>query len=116
MILVLFFFLLTTMIMLLLMMAIPIINIQKTKDREKTSPFECGFDPISNSRISFSIQFFTISLMFLIFDIEITIIFPMPMVLKITELTTWIIMTNVIMLTLLMGLMLEWKEGSMNWK
>nr|YP_009500746.1 NADH dehydrogenase subunit 3 [Paracarsidara gigantea]AWU49005.1 NADH dehydrogenase subunit 3 [Paracarsidara gigantea] len=110
------FWMIIIIMMLIIIMIIPLINIQKNKDREKNSPFECGFDPMSNSRISFSIQFFTVSLMFLIFDIEISILMPMPVLIMMSKTYLWIYTMAILVFTLLMGLILEWKEGSMNWK
>ena len=84
-------------------------------DREKTSPFECGFDPINSSRLPFSIRFFLITIIFLIFDVEIALILPIILIFKISNLLWWSI-TRVIFITiLLLGLLHEWKQGALNW-
>nr|YP_009501937.1 NADH dehydrogenase subunit 3 [Livia junci]AWU48980.1 NADH dehydrogenase subunit 3 [Livia junci] len=103
-------------LLILIILGIPIINLHKSHDREKLSPFECGFDPFSKSRISFSIHFFVISLMFLIFDIEITLIFPLPLIFMYTNVMSWTLISALLIMVLSWGLFIEWKEGSMNWK
>nr|YP_009470615.1 NADH dehydrogenase subunit 3 [Mycopsylla fici]AVF97048.1 NADH dehydrogenase subunit 3 [Mycopsylla fici] len=116
MILILMFMMTMIMILILLLNILPIINIHKIKDREKMTPFECGFDPLSKYRTSFSIQFFLIGIMFLIFDIEIALILPIPVSFYLANFNFWILMIIFIMMTLILGTMIEWKEGSMNWK
>nr|YP_009139047.1 NADH dehydrogenase subunit 3 [Cacopsylla coccinea]AKE49761.1 NADH dehydrogenase subunit 3 [Cacopsylla coccinea] len=105
-------------IMTMMMMAIsiiPLINLHKKLDREKSSPFECGFDPFSKPRVSFSIHFLSISLMFLIFDIEITLVLPTPILMKEINILNWVISCFFLFTILMLGLVLEWKQGSMNW-
>nr|YP_009251209.1 NADH dehydrogenase subunit 3 [Bactericera cockerelli]ANA07530.1 NADH dehydrogenase subunit 3 [Bactericera cockerelli] len=111
-----YFIIIIMFIMIMIIKIIPLINMHKNTDREKMSPFECGFDPFTSSRISFSIHFFSIMLMFLIFDIEITMILPLPMIKLHIKLMHWIMFSLFMIFILVMGLILEWKESSMEWK
>ena len=45
-------------------------------DKEKASPFECGFDPSGLTRLSFCMKFFMVSVIFLVFDVEVALIIP----------------------------------------
>lgn len=84
------------------------------KNREKSSPFECGFDPIVSNRLPFSLQFYLIRIIFLIFDVEIAIILPIVLTFSYIK---FIILFNflIILLILLLGLFIEWKEGALKW-
>nr|ALO76808.1 NADH deshydrogenase subunit 3 [Scirtidae sp. GENSP01] len=102
------------MISSIMMMLVNLIS-KKSDDREKSSPFECGFDPFSSSRIPFSIQFFLIAVIFLIFDVEIALLLPMISIIKMTNLINYSMITLLFISVLLMGTYHEWKQGALNW-
>nr|UPL65396.1 NADH dehydrogenase subunit 3 [Parathyginus sp.] len=106
---------LSTIISTGLMMVCTVISKSTIMDREKMSPFECGFDPMSSSRMPFSLQFFLIAILFLIFDIEIAIILPMIITLKYSNIMTWSMTTTMFISTLIVGLYYEWKNGMLEW-
>nr|YP_009176428.1 NADH dehydrogenase subunit 3 [Cryptolestes pusillus]ALI87009.1 NADH dehydrogenase subunit 3 [Cryptolestes pusillus] len=83
-------------------------------DREKNSPFECGFDPKTTARLPFSLQFFLIAVIFLIFDVEITLLFPMIILNKFLNLVNFYLFIFFIFI-LLWGLYHEWNQGALNW-
>nr|UPX88453.1 NADH dehydrogenase subunit 3 [Oreodytes sanmarkii] len=85
-------------------------------DREKNSPFECGFDPIDSARLPFSIQFFLIAVIFLIFDVEIALLLPMIMIYKISNIKLLLVTSFFFIFILLIGLYHEWFQGALNWK
>nr|YP_008999622.1 NADH dehydrogenase subunit 3 [Antricola mexicanus]AHF21658.1 NADH dehydrogenase subunit 3 [Antricola mexicanus] len=82
--------------------------------KEKNTPFECGFDPFSLNRQPFSLRFFMISIIFLIFDIEIIIILPFPLFTYLND-TFHMIMIMTIIMIILLGLIYEWKNGMIQW-
>nr|YP_007474887.1 NADH dehydrogenase subunit 3 [Liphistius erawan]AFC77875.1 NADH dehydrogenase subunit 3 [Liphistius erawan] len=81
-------------------------------DFEKLSPYECGFDPFSSPRLPFSLRFFLISIIFIIFDVEISLILPAPMSLK--SPSSLIFMSSFLII-LLLSLFFEWNNGALKW-
>nr|UHA56257.1 NADH dehydrogenase subunit 3 [Hyblaea puera] len=99
----------------ILMLLAMILSKKSFMDREKCSPFECGFDPKSSARIPFSLHFFLISMIFLIFDVEIALLFPMIMTFKLVNFYTWFSISTFFFIILLMGLYHEWNQNMLNW-
>nr|ABB96792.1 NADH dehydrogenase subunit 3 [Corythopis torquatus] len=88
---------------------------QTNPDSEKLSPYECGFDPLGSARLPFSIRFFLVAILFLLFDLEIALLLPLPWAtqLQFPLLTmTW---TSAIILILTLGLIYEWIQGGLEW-
>nr|AOY39134.1 NADH dehydrogenase subunit 3 [Stenotrachelus aeneus] len=104
-----------SIIMILMMSIVNLISKKSFMDREKSSPFECGFDPKSSSRLPFSLQFFLIAVIFLIFDVEITLLFPMILNLKYSNLMIYMIIMLFFIFILLLGIYHEWNQGALSW-
>nr|YP_003288843.1 NADH dehydrogenase subunit 3 [Stylochyrus rarior]ACY35980.1 NADH dehydrogenase subunit 3 [Stylochyrus rarior] len=83
-------------------------------DKEKTSSFECGFDPFFMTRTPFSLRFFKISIIFIIFDIEIILMLPLPLMPPLLN-TSNTITVMVLLFIIMMGLLYEWLQGSLDW-
>nr|ACA62508.1 NADH dehydrogenase subunit 3 [Drosophila conformis] len=110
-----FIALIIMMISFVVMILASILSKKTLVDREKSSPFECGFDPKSSSRLPFSLRFFLITIIFLIFDVEIALILPMIIIFKFSNLMIWSITSIIFILILLIGLYHEWNQGMLNW-
>nr|YP_010233726.1 NADH dehydrogenase subunit 3 [Papilio thoas]QSZ78082.1 NADH dehydrogenase subunit 3 [Papilio thoas] len=111
-------FIISIMIILIsnILMFLTIILSKKSfMDREKNSPFECGFDPKSSARIPFSLHFFLITVIFLIFDVEIALIFPLIYSFNLTNFFMMMKISFFFILMLLIGLYHEWNQNMLNW-
>nr|YP_010952387.1 NADH dehydrogenase subunit 3 [Pseudabris przewalskyi]WMQ52481.1 NADH dehydrogenase subunit 3 [Pseudabris przewalskyi] len=103
------------MIALILLIIVSLISKKSFIDREKSSPFECGFDPKSSARLPFSLHFFLIAVIFIIFDVEITLLFPLIVSLPMSNLISYFIVMLLFILILIMGLFHEWNQGALDW-
>nr|WUG45490.1 NADH dehydrogenase subunit 3 [Pezoporus occidentalis] len=101
-----------------LSMALTLLNFwltQMNPDPEKLSPYECGFDPLGSARLPFSIRFFLVAILFLLFDLEIALLLPLPWATQLKYPTTTLTWTSTIILLLTLGLIYEWTQGGLEW-
>ncbi len=84
-------------------------------DAEKLSPYECGFEAFSDARGRFDIRFYLVTLLFIIFDLEIAFLFPWATVLgDIGLFGFWSMMIFLGVLTV--GFIYEWRTGALEWE
>ena len=84
-------------------------------DREKNRPFECGFTPKSTPRLPLSLRFYLIALIFLIFDVELVLIFPVVLSTGGSQVGAQVGLLLVFVLILLGGLYHERNQGRLRW-
>jgi len=82
-------------------------------DLAKISPYECGFEPITSSRLPFSFRFFMIAILFLIFDLEIALLIPLPSSLLLRKTEGCLMPILLFLIILLVGLVYEWLNGGL---
>jgi NADH-quinone oxidoreductase subunit A len=88
-------------------------------DSEKVSAYECGFDPFTDSRGRFDVRFYLVSILFIIFDLEVAFLFPWAVALmklpaELSQFAFWSMMTFLGVLTV--GFIYEWKKGALEWE
>lgn len=88
---------------------------EKTPDKEKVSVYECGFDPFNIPGEPFSIRFFLIAILFLVFDLEISYLFPWSLSSNIISLKGHAIVF-LFLIILIIGLIYEWIKGGLEWE
>jgi NADH-quinone oxidoreductase subunit A len=83
-------------------------------DPEKLSPYECGFDAFGDARRRFDVRFYLVSLLFIIFDLEVAFLFPWAISLKqIGIFGFWSMVLFLVVLTV--GFAYEWRKGALEW-
>nr|AIY62055.1 NADH dehydrogenase subunit 3 [Syntermes spinosus] len=105
----------TILLSTIIMMLTTLISKKMNEDREKSSPFECGFDPKNSARLPFSSRFFLIAVIFMIFDVEIALLLPMPITMMTSNIKSWMMISSTFLLILIVGLYHEWNQGSLEW-
>nr|YP_009344786.1 NADH dehydrogenase subunit 3 [Cichlasoma dimerus]ALR69056.1 NADH dehydrogenase subunit 3 [Cichlasoma dimerus] len=88
---------------------------QMTPDHDKLSPYECGFDPLGSARLPFSLRFFLVAILFLLFDLEIALLLPLPWGDQLSSPLMTFTWAFTILTLLTLGLIYEWVQGGLEW-
>ncbi len=98
----------------IIILSLSYLLISQLPDTEKLSSYECGFDPFGDARNPFNIHFYLVSLLFIIFDLEITFLFPWAISFEYFGYFGYL--TMIFFLSLLgLGFFYEWFKGALNW-
>ncbi|HEX3487625.1 MAG TPA: NADH-quinone oxidoreductase subunit A [Micropepsaceae bacterium] len=94
---------------------VPLVLAPSKPDPEKLSAYECGFPPFDDARMKFDVRFYLVSILFIIFDLEVAFLFPWAITLKSTgAFGFWSMVVFLAVLTV--GFIYEWKKGALEWE
>ena len=97
------------------LMALSFALAKQRPDSEKLSPYECGFEAFDDARRQFDVRFYLVSILFIIFDLEVAFLFPWAVSLKeVGVYGFWSMMIFLGVLTV--GFIYEWKKGALEWE
>ena len=92
----------------------PFIVAYKNPDPEKLSAYECGFNPFDDARMKFDVRFYLVSLLFIIFDLEVAFLFPWAAAFHdVGVFGFWSVLLFLAVLTI--GFVYEWNKGALEW-
>ncbi|MCJ8140203.1 NADH-quinone oxidoreductase subunit A [Falsirhodobacter halotolerans] len=98
---------------LVLLLAAALIAV-RNPDPEKVSAYECGFNAFDDARMKFDVRFYLVSILFIIFDLEVAFLFPWAVAFgDISMAAFWSMMVFLGVLTV--GFIYEWKKGALEW-
>jgi NADH-quinone oxidoreductase subunit A len=100
-------------------LAVPALVAPKSPDPEKLSSYECGFNAFDDARMKFDVRFYLVSILFIIFDLEVAFLFPWAVTLMklphaVAAYAFWSMMGFLGVLTV--GFIYEWKKGALEWE
>jgi NADH-quinone oxidoreductase subunit A len=98
----------------LAMLIAPFLVAYKQPDAEKLSAYECGFNAFDDARMRFDVRFYLVAILFIIFDLEVSFLFPWAVVFgDLGAYGFWSMMVFLAVLTI--GFIYEWKKGALEW-
>ena len=99
----------------LALLLLPFLLAYKQPDPEKLSAYECGFNSFDDARMQFDVRYYLVAILFIIFDLEVTFLFPWAVAFgKLGALGFWSMMVFLAILTV--GFVYEWRKGALEWE
>ena len=96
------------------LLVVPFIIAFKQPDPEKLSAYECGFNAFDDARMKFDVRFYLVAILFIIFDLEVTFLFPWAVAFRqLGHFGFWAMMVFLGVLTV--GFIYEWRKGALEW-
>src|SRR3712207_4169248 len=84
------------------------------KTRIKSSPYESGMDPLGGTRERFSVKFYVVAILFIVFDVETVFLVPWAVVMRKVGVAGFVT-AAIFIFILTVGLIYEWKKGALEW-
>jgi NADH-quinone oxidoreductase subunit A len=98
----------------LALLVAPFLVAYRQPDPEKLSAYECGFNAFDDARMTFDVRFYLVAILFIIFDLEVSFLFPWAVAFRqVGEVGFWSMMAFLAVLTI--GFIYEWKKGALEW-
>ena len=108
-------YLVISMVLSMLILSLSFVFSTQKADPEKVSAYECGFDPFDDARARFDIRFYLVAILFIIFDLEVTFLFPWAISLGGIGILGFMSMM-IFLFILTVGFIYEWKKGALDWE
>jgi NADH-quinone oxidoreductase subunit A len=110
-----FVFLVFSIILAVILYGLSYLLATHAPDTEKLTAYECGFDPFEDARNTFDVRFYLVAILFIIFDLEVSFMFPWAVSLgNLPALSFWTMIDFIIELTI--GFIYVWKVGALEWE
>nr|BCG67648.1 NADH dehydrogenase subunit 3 [Haptophyceae sp. NIES-3900] len=108
-------FLVISLVLSLVILILSYLVAFQSGDTEKLSAYECGFNPFEDARNQFDIRFYLVAILFIIFDLEVSFLFPWALILgQLGSFGFWSMVVFLLILTV--GFVYEWQKGALEWE
>jgi NADH-quinone oxidoreductase subunit A len=102
------------LVLALALLVVPFIVAYRQPDPEKLSAYECGFNAFDDARMKFDVRFYLVAILFIIFDLEVSFLFPWAVAFgRLGAFGFWAMVVFLGVLTV--GFIYEWKKGALEW-